>query len=144
MIISFLVIYIFDSIFVAINRACNSPSLLESQLIGIVIERSIIKKPTSRVLIFPVFLKLNPGILLAVVLHDICLAHLLASDHRGLFDSILTLDVVTVETSHLVAVEAFMELVVIFVAANSSAAWTFLVANDYADIVDVRLPISRT
>ena len=36
-----------------------------------------------------------------------------------------------------------MELVVIFVAANSSAAWTFLVANDYADIVDVCLPISR-
>ena len=127
--------------FVAINRACNSPSLLESQLISIVIERSIVEQPTSRVFIFPVFLKLNPGILLAVVLHDICLAHLLASDHRGLFDSILTLDVVTIESSHLVTVEAFMELVVVFVAANSSAAWAFLVANDYTDIVYIYLLI---
>ena len=141
--VSLLIICIFYSILVTINGACDSPSLLKSQLVSIVGECSVVKQPTSRIFVFPVFFILNPSVFLSIILNDICLTHLLTSDYRSLFDFVFSLNITAVESSHLMTVQAFVKLMFVLIATDSSTARAFLAAYNYAYIIYICLLVFR-
>lgn len=129
-------IYILYIVVRAIDWPCEGPHFLKSDLVRVIEEIGIVKVPSSMGLSLPIILERNPGVLSAVVFYQIWLSHLLTSDHRCFFYIIVSLDVGSIESSHLMTVETFVILMFVFNSADPTTARTLFAANHHFDHVD--------
>ena len=128
---------IFQAIPWAIDRPCNRPCLLESKLILIVMQISIINNPSFLFLGFPILFKLNPVVLLSIILNKVFLGQLLTPNNWSFLQIVVSFNVSPVQPPHLMPIQALMELVFVFNATYPATARAFFNADHSFDHVCV-------
>ena len=111
------IIDILEIIFSAEDRPSDYPSLFKSLLvlfIFLVFQNGVVKFPSSRLFFSEELLELSPKILILLrlrrdnIIDSVSVGHLFASNDASLFDPIPTIDVIAVESPHLMSIEALM------------------------------------
>ena len=114
---------------IAVDGTSYNPSVFKTQLVLVIIEVCVIKEPSSWIFSLPVLLKLYPSILLPIVFYQICLSHILTSNNWCFSHVIISLDVSSIQTPHLMPIQTLVELMLILNTTNTSTARTLLITN---------------
>ena len=128
--ISFVEIDKLQPILFAVYRSSYCPSKFKDLLSGVFCTGCIVIEPASMRFRFPVVFEFAPSVPLSIVLNLISFSQLFASHHWSLFQPISHFDMTSVESSHLVTIDAWVMLMLIFDSTNSPTARTLFIANN--------------